>query len=92
MRYNNDGGHLIASIFGGSGKIDNMVAMNSNVNRGAYKQLENLWASTLKSGGNVKVNVSPIYAGNSQRPQKINIMYTINGRTTRVLLTNQYGG
>ncbi|HAA43429.1 MAG TPA: hypothetical protein DCE02_05430 [Ruminiclostridium sp.] len=32
-----DGGHLIATIFKGSGDIDNLVPMNSNLNRGEWK-------------------------------------------------------
>ena len=31
---NDDGGHLIASIFNGSGNLDNLVPMNSTLNRG----------------------------------------------------------
>lgn len=30
------GGHLIASMFGGSGKLDNLVAMDGNVNQSAF--------------------------------------------------------
>lgn len=33
-----DGGHLIASIFNGSGNLDNLVPMDSNLNRGAWKK------------------------------------------------------
>ena len=32
-----DGGHLIATIFKGSGNMDNLVPMNSNLNRGEWK-------------------------------------------------------
>ncbi|WP_407058257.1 DNA/RNA non-specific endonuclease [Tigheibacillus jepli] len=36
-----DGGYLIASIFKGSGDIDNLVSMNATLNRSEYRTLEN---------------------------------------------------
>lgn len=32
--HDDEGGHLIASIFKGSGDLDNLVPMNSNLNKG----------------------------------------------------------
>ena len=52
------GGHLIATIFGGSGLVDNIVAMNYNLNRGKYKSLENMWASILEADPTAKINVN----------------------------------
>lgn len=74
-----DGGHLIASIFKGSGDFDNLVAMNGNLNKGEWKKLENDWSEALKAKPpkEVKVNISPIYEGNSQRPVKFEIEYQI---------------
>lgn len=43
-----DGGHLIATRFGGSGEVDNLVAMDSHLNRGEYKRMENSWADKLE--------------------------------------------
>lgn len=42
-----DGGHLIANIFKGSGEIDNLVPMNATLNRSEYKTLENTWKNAL---------------------------------------------
>jgi len=39
-----DGGHLIATIFKGSGDFDNLVPMNGNLNKGEWKKLENAWS------------------------------------------------
>ena len=36
-----DGGHLVASIFNGAGEQINYAPMNSNLNRGARKSMEN---------------------------------------------------
>ncbi|MED4079445.1 ribonuclease YeeF family protein [Halalkalibacterium halodurans] len=74
-----DGGHLIASIFKGSGDIDNLVPMNANLNRGAYKRLEYQWRKALEEvpPKEVKVKVQPVYQGSSQRPIGFEIEYKI---------------
>ncbi|WP_245838650.1 DNA/RNA non-specific endonuclease [Marininema halotolerans] len=73
-----DGGHLIASIFGGSGNIDNLVPMNSNLNRGRWKAMENTWSSALHDGSKVKVKITPKYGGESNRPDEILVRYKID--------------
>ena len=72
-----DGGHLIATIFGGSGDIDNLVPMDSNLNRGVWRNLEKDWTEALKDGEEVKVKIVPIFEGNSQRPAQFEIQYKI---------------
>lgn len=91
--YNDDGGHLIATIFGGSGEVDNIVAMNANLNRGKYRSLEREWARELASGNSVNVSISARYSGDSIRPTGFTINYSVNGQQrTPVRLRNQYGG
>lgn len=70
-----DGGHLIATRFDGSGEKDNLVAQNYNLNRGEYKKMETGWANTLKETEkngeqkyDVHVEIKPVYRGDSQRP------------------------
>src|SRR5690625_4520166 len=46
---NDDGGHLIASIFKRSGEIDNLVPMNATLKRKEYKALETSWKKTLEN-------------------------------------------
>ncbi len=46
-----DGGHLIASIFKGSGDIDNLVPMNANPNRGEWRKLEKIMDGTFTKRG-----------------------------------------
>jgi hypothetical protein len=91
-----EGGHLIASIFKGSGDIDNLVPMNANLNKGEWKKLENSWKDALEATPpqEVQVMISPIYEGNSQRPAKFKIKYRIgneNNFTTK-FLKNAPGG
>lgn len=71
------GGHLIASIFDGSGNLDNLVPMNGNLNKGEWKKLESMWAKQLKKGKSVEVKVKPSYKGDSQRPDSFKIEYKI---------------
>ncbi len=60
-----ESGHLIASIFKGSGNIDNLVPMNDNLNKDKWKKLE------------VEVKIKPIYKGDSQRPVSFDKEYKI---------------
>ncbi|QWI40842.1 hypothetical protein EXW43_05575 [Bacillus mycoides] len=76
-----DGGYLIASMFEGSGDIDNLVAMNSQINRtgGKWYSLEQKWSQALADGKTVKVKIEPIYSDDSIRPFQFKIAYEING-------------
>ncbi|GGJ94769.1 hypothetical protein GCM10007063_16620 [Lentibacillus kapialis] len=90
-----DGGHLIANQFNGSGDIDNLVAMNSQINQsgGKWHQLEQEWASALEKNENVKVKIKPQYTSNSTRPERFIVEYSIdNGRAKKVTIQNQAGG
>ncbi|WP_281278088.1 DNA/RNA non-specific endonuclease [Peribacillus cavernae] len=87
-----DGGHLIASIFKGSGGLDNLVPMDSNLNRGAFKTLENAWSKALKQGQEVYVKVRPVFRGDSQRPIRFMIDSTIDGEVFTKVFQNRSGG
>ncbi|MBC1500342.1 hypothetical protein HB943_06980 [Listeria weihenstephanensis] len=86
------GGHLIATRFNGSPLIDNIVAMNGNINVSAYKKIENDWATALSQGKIVEVEIKPKYEGMSKRPSKFEIRYTIDGEPFKEKLNNTYGG
>lgn len=75
-----DGGHLIASIFKGSGEIDDLVPMNATLNRKEYKSLENTWKKALEEGKTVEAKIESIYNDNSSRPSKFEEEYKINGK------------
>ena len=88
-----DGGHLIASIFKGSGDIDNLVPMDATLNRGDWKAMENTWAKALDRGKTVEVRIEPIYSGNSMRPISFDIEYKIgNGDWEIQSFSNTVGG
>lgn len=73
------GGHLIASIFNGPGDRLNLVPMNGNLNTGAWKKVENRLADALKDGKSVEAKVEVVYGAGSQRPDQFVITYKIDG-------------
>ncbi|WP_144461770.1 T7SS effector LXG polymorphic toxin [Bacillus subtilis] len=92
-----DGGHLIGSQFKGSGEIDNLIAQNSQVNRsgGEWYKMETEWANALKEEPprKVKVKISPVYKGDSLRPDSFEIMYHIEGKGFyEKIIKNKPGG
>ncbi|QWG31367.1 hypothetical protein EXW58_28690 (plasmid) [Bacillus mycoides] len=90
-----DSGHLIGSQFKGSGDIDNLVPMNSQINEagGKWHQMEQEWAAALERKENVKVKIKPQYTGNSARPDSFIVNYSIDGgRMKKVTILNQIGG
>ena len=59
--------------------------MNGNLNKGEWRKLENSWSSALnaKPPKDVKVKITPIYEGNSQRPASFKIEQTLNNKKLR---------
>ncbi|WP_244490586.1 DNA/RNA non-specific endonuclease [Heyndrickxia coagulans] len=82
----------MASIFEGSGEIDNLVPMDARINRGEYKIIEGRWKKALLEGKSVKVKIRPLYKGKSLRPAEFKINYTIDNKLYSDRLTNYTGG
>ena len=72
------GGHLIAKIFNGSGDIDNLVAMDRVVNQSEYRRVENAIKKAVMEGNVVSVEIEVIRNG-SKRPSEFKFSYSING-------------
>lgn len=88
-----EGGHLIASIFNGPGEKLNLVPIGDNLNKGAWESMENSRSNALKDGKNVEVNIQPIYSGNNIRPDRVIVKYSIDGgRAVNVDFKNSPGG
>ena len=89
-----DGGHLIARMFGGSKDIDNLVAQSKFINRpfkekGHWYKLEKLWEKAIKSGKSVdSIKVEVKYTGNSQRPTEFLVQYLVNGKAKSKSIKN----
>ena len=82
------GGHLMANIFGGSGELDNLVAMDAIVNRSDYKTMENRWKNALQEGKEVKVTIDIVYDGANKRPKEFNINYIIDNNDDTLTIAN----
>lgn len=92
-----DGGHLIGTQFNGPGDLDNVIAMNREINRsgGAWYNMEQEWASALKEvpPRKVMVDIKPVYSGKSLRPDSFKVIYEIEGKMPEVkTILNQIGG
>ena len=81
---NDEGGHLIAKRFGGSEKIDNIVAMDEHVNRVEYRKIENDWANKLKKGNTVDVKILCKYENESTRPTEFIVKYKVTDQNGAV--------
>ncbi|WP_239928902.1 DNA/RNA non-specific endonuclease [Photobacterium sanguinicancri] len=89
-----EGGHLIASIFKGPGEQINYAAMDGNLNKGAWKRMENKWAKALKGDPpkKVEVEINAIYDGDSKRPSTFDVFYEIDGVEKFVSFKNKPEG
>lgn len=77
-----DGGHIIARILGGAEGEENLVPMRRTINRGDYKRMENEISKALQEGKKVTMHIDIEYDGDSSRPSKIRVEYTIDGKKT----------
>lgn len=67
--------------------------MNGNLNKGAWKVMENARARELSEGKGVKVNIRPSYIGGDTRPNKFYVEYSVgNGRIISETFDNLPGG
>ncbi|WP_072375226.1 DNA/RNA non-specific endonuclease [Thermophilibacter mediterraneus] len=81
-------GHLIGDRFDGSAGMENIIAMNGTVNRGAYANIERKCADALKQGKDVFYRVEPVYDGSSHRPTAFAVTDIIDGEETVTFLRN----
>lgn len=72
-------GSLIAKIFGCSGELEDLVAMDKIVNRSNYRIMENQWKNALQESKEVKVTIDIVYDGENKRPKEFSINYSIDG-------------
>lgn len=72
-----EGGHLIARRFGGSEKVDNILPMDSQLNRVEYKKMESEWADELEKGNTVEVKIRCKYEDDSSRPTEFIVKYRV---------------
>ena len=81
-------GSMIARIFGGSGELDNLLAMAAIVNNSKYKRIENRWGNALQEGKEVEITINVVYDGASKRPKEFNINYSIDKKKEKLKISN----
>jgi hypothetical protein len=87
-----EGGHFIGRRFDGPMDDFNHFAQDTNLNRGAYKSLENSWQRALNNGSSVNVDITPNYIENSLRPTSLDVTYSIDGVPYQKTFVNRPGG
>lgn len=86
------GGHLIASIFNGPGERLNLVPMNGNFNMGAWRDMERTFQNALTEGKTVDVKIEVKYGSDGQRPDNFRVTYEIDGVPRTRMFDNVPGG
>lgn len=86
-----DIGHLIGDQFNGRSELFNVVPMDSNFNRGTFKNLEKDLRKAVDAGSNVTMKVEVKYnpLSKSAIPTKFKITYSIDGKTDVKVLKNR---
>jgi len=75
------GGHLLASSLGGAGDRINMVPMDSTLNLGSWRAMENFLRSELNAGKKVEVSIEIGYpAGGGVRPNLFVVNAFVDGQ------------
>jgi hypothetical protein len=87
-----EGGHFVGRRFNGPIDDFNHLAQDLNVNRSAYKILENSWQRALDKGQSVYVDIKPIYPPGSLRPSTLDVKYTIKGVPYQTIFKNRPDG
>lgn len=81
IRSTDDGGHLLANIFGGSSEQINYLPMSNDVNKKSFKKLEMYLSKCIDDGKKVsEFTVIPKFKGKDNRPDKFYISYYIDGK------------
>ena len=88
QRAGDDRGHLIADQFDGNNTLANIVAMNGELNKGAYKAMEDLWAEAIRNGQHVSGTIELVYSGSSFRPSTFEVAYSIGTELFEQLFSN----
>ena len=88
-----DRGHLIADRFNGGNGLENLIPMDSELNRkgGDYYKLEDYMADAVASGADVYAEISVVYDGDSARPSEFRITVFVDGEKEIYVFKNEGG-
>lgn len=88
-RPSDDRGHIIGHQFGGSDRLENLVPMDAKLNQGDFAKLEKTLANAVKDGADVRLKNELAYEGDSTRPDKFRVSYSIDGDKDVVVFRNE---
>lgn len=89
IRSTDDGGHLLANIFGGPSEQINVLPMTNEANKIVFKKIENILSKAVSSGQLVKdFTVIPKFTGKRVRPDKFYVSYYIDGEYFSKVILN----
>lgn len=91
-RPNDQGGHIVGRDMNGDGGIGNLVAMDSKINQSDYKRMENDIKIALDEGKDVTTKTEMAYNGDSERPDRITVTVTADGKDTVYKFDNNLDG
>ena len=91
-REGDQGGHIVGRDMGGDSGEGNLVAMDSKINQSDYKRMENDIKRELSDGKEVTTHTEISYSGNSERPDKIKVTVTVDGKETVYTFDNNIDG
>ncbi|WP_329607449.1 DNA/RNA non-specific endonuclease [Pseudomonas syringae] len=74
-----DAGHIIAKLLGGSGGKDGVFPQLSKVNRGLFRNYEKIIAKDVRDKGPVSIDIEFQYGNGGTRPTDIIYNYYRNG-------------
>lgn len=89
---NDQGGHIVGRDMNGDSGIGNLVAMDSKINQSDYKRMENDIKTALDEGKDVTTKTEMTYSGDSERPDKITVTVTADGKDTVYKFDNNLDG
>ena len=91
-RPNDQGGHIVGRDLNGDSGNGNLIAMDSKINQSDYKRMENDVKTELDAGKNVTMKTDITYSGDSERPDKITVTVTSDGKDTVYKFDNNVDG
>ena len=91
-RLGDQGGHNVSRDMGGDAGLGNLVPMDSRINQSDYKRMENDIKNDVDAGKDVSVKTELSYSDDSERPDRIKVTKTADGKDTVYIFDNNMDG
>lgn len=91
-RPSDQGGHIVGRDINGNSGIGNLVAMDSRINQSDYRRMENDIKTALDEGKQVTTKTDLTYSSDSERPDRITTLTTIDDKNIMYKFDNNLDG